>query len=135
MLVKTDIQRDVVIDRIMGLRLDKKSYEITIKPVNHKRSVDQNSLYWLWLTIIEHETGNDKDTLHEYFKTKYLGTNDVKVFGITMTKAKSSTGLDTKQFTDYLNNIYQEITDYGIELPTQESKDLAECMAFYSNYL
>ena len=50
-----------------------KAYDVVIKLHREKRTIDQNRLLFLWLGCIANETGNDKDTLHEYFKQKFLG--------------------------------------------------------------
>jgi hypothetical protein len=42
-----------------------------IERVIPKRSHAQNRYFWLYLELCEHETGNEKEALHEYVK-KYL---------------------------------------------------------------
>jgi hypothetical protein len=79
------------------------------------------------------ETGEHKDVLHEYFKQYYLGTTECLVFDkyqVMMTP--TTTALDTKQFTDYLNRIEQfASSELGIVLPRPEDEIWAE---FYEKY-
>ena len=53
---------------------------VTIVITKEKRTLDQNRLYWLWLTCISINTGNEKEDLHEYFIYKYLNPELVQVF-------------------------------------------------------
>ena len=41
---------------------------IELKEYKPKRSNLQNRYYWAILNFIAEQTGNDKDTLHEYFQ-------------------------------------------------------------------
>ena len=86
-----------VIDYINKLQLTKK-YVLSIKTENRIRTLSQSRLYWLWLTCISHETGNDKNELHEYFKETYLPKEQVIVFNRKIEITVSTTGLDTAQF-------------------------------------
>jgi hypothetical protein len=56
-------------------------YEIKVSKIENKRSLDQNRLYWLYLTCIEKETGNDKDKIHYFFKHKYIDKQQFEIFG------------------------------------------------------
>ena len=95
-----------------------KPYFAEIKQIRHRRTIDQNSLYWLWLKCLQDETGEDKDRLHEYFKARYLGISTVEVFGVDVQMSASTTKLDTKEMTHYLDRIQQfALTDLGIALP------------------
>lgn len=44
-----------------------------------KRSNQQNRFYWLYLHIIEVETGNNADDMHEYFKRTLLSPRFISV--------------------------------------------------------
>jgi hypothetical protein len=95
-----------------------KIYEIEISLKRKKRSIPQNRLYWLWITCISHETGNDKDFLHEYFSEKYLPKKSEIIFNHEIIKPVSTTSLDAKQFTDYLDKIQIfASSEQGIILP------------------
>ena len=109
---------------------------VTIVITKEQRTLDQNRLYWLWLTCISQNTGNDKDSLHEYFVSKYLQPELVQVFEKMIYKRLSTTLLDTKQFTEYLNKIQLFAnTELSIELPNPEDMRFAEFKDYYEKYL
>ena len=54
---------------------------VTIEEKKSTRSLAQNSFYWAFVTIIAHETGNDKEALHELFKRKLLFKGNYTVKG------------------------------------------------------
>ena len=109
---------------------------VTIVITKEKRTLDQNNLYWLWLSCIAKETGNDKDDLHEYFIYKYLNPELVQVFEKMIYKRLSTSTLDTKQFTGYLNKIQVFAnTELAIELPNPEDLKFAEFYEHYKDYI
>ena len=115
---------------------DGKKYSVEIKLKREKRSVDQNSLMWLWLSCIYDETGNDKDTLHEYFKEKFLGSENRIAFNQSVTVRNSTTKLDTKQFTDYLERIQQFANvELGIILPNPDDLAWPDFYEFYKKHI
>jgi hypothetical protein len=99
----TELDREMVISQIKRLDL-KKVYTVEITERRIKRTISQNGLYWLWLTCISHETGNDKDDLHSYFKQKYLISKTHNVFNEEI-QVRSTTGLNTVEFKYLLDNI------------------------------
>jgi hypothetical protein len=90
---------------------------------NKKRSLNQNSLYWLWLSIIAECTGNDKNDIHEYCKQSFLPASIVKINESEIKVNNSSARLDKKQFTDYLQQIETwSVGELGIILPYPDEK-------------
>jgi hypothetical protein len=116
---------------------DGRKYTVEIKVRREKRTIPQNRLYWLWLTCLMDETGEHKDNLHEYFKQYYLGTTERTVFDrYTITVPASTTGLDTLQFTNYLNRIEQFAAgELGIVLPRPEDEVWAEFYGKYNDFI
>lgn len=111
---------------------DGKRYNVRVTLKREKRTVDQNSLYWLWIACIADETGNEKMYLHEFFKGKFLGYNEQVVFGQVVTTPKTTTTLDTKQFTNYLEDIKVfAAAELGIILPDPEDRYWQD---FYDRY-
>jgi len=47
-------------------------HEIIIHERKKDRSLEQNALYWKWLTVIGAELGESKEALHEHYKEKFL---------------------------------------------------------------
>ena len=70
-----------------------------------KRSLDQNSFYWLYLGIIEKETGNLATDLHELFKRKFLPPIPKKILGVEFRIPASTTTLSKTDFGEYMDNI------------------------------
>jgi len=84
-----------------------------------KRSYEQNRYYWLYLNLIQDETGNkiqDTDTegLHSYFKGKFLTIRISEIYGDKYRVTKSTSDLSKGEFCSYLIDI-SNLT--GVELP------------------
>lgn len=98
---------------------------VTIKEYKKNRSNSQNNLYWEWLTIISKDTGFTKEELHDRLRLQFLGTTerevnykiDGKVQKVTLKEIKSTTELNTKEFTDYLEKIEATAGIMDIILP------------------
>jgi len=78
---------------------------IEIKKWQRDRTLDQNALYWKYISIICSHTGDNIDDTHEYFKRKFLPPRFVTVLGQKIRLPASSKKLSTKEFTDYLDQI------------------------------
>lgn len=132
--LKTELDREMVIAQIKRIDLSKPhTVEILEKKAN--RSISQNSLYWLWLTCIEFETGTDRNDLHDYFKQKYILPETKEIFGEQLifytTKNK-----DTLQFKNYLDKIQIfTLTELSIKLPLPEDQYWNEFYSFYVDKL
>lgn len=113
-----------------------KRYNVSITLHREKRSVDQNRLLWLWLGCISAETGQDKDSLHDYFKLKFLGFDTKTLWGTQLYSPVSTKSLDTKQFTDYLERVQAfASSELGIILPNPEDQYWEQFYEQYKNYL
>lgn len=53
-------------------KLTEKPVVIEIKEIKPKRSLDQNSLFWLWCTCIQEETGIDKTEVYLLYRAIFL---------------------------------------------------------------
>lgn len=69
------------------------------------RSMSQNKLYWLYLEVIEKETGNSANDLHEYFRRVLLTAKILKVMSKEIKVPKSTTELNKVEFGDYMDKI------------------------------
>lgn len=85
-----------------------------LEKVETKRSLTQNRFYWVYLQLIEKETGNDANDLHEYFKRTKLPPKFIKVMGKEIKVPKSTTELDKLEFGEYLEKICAET---GVPIP------------------
>lgn len=86
-----------------------------------QRTSNQNRLYWMWLGIIEQDTGNSTKALHEFFKELLIPPVLEEVFGETQKIYKSTTDMSCKEFTTYLNYIQSFCSsEMGLTLPIPE---------------
>ena len=95
------------------------------------RSQQQNAFYWMYLGIIAGETGEDKDSLHSFFKGKFLSQGITEVFGYKVRKIKSTTKLSKSEFCEFLLRI-EELTD--IKLPNTEDYNPSHYENTMNNY-
>jgi hypothetical protein len=103
-------------------------WKVQITKVKPIRTISQNKLYWSWLNLIADELGDTKEYYHDHFREKYLG----KYCGKLGDALFSTTTLDTKQFTDYLEKIRKFAHDeLNIRLPLPDDKYFDE---FYNVY-
>jgi len=70
-----------------------------------QRSGQQNRFYWLYLTIIEEETGNAKESIHEIAKRKFLKPQHITAFDESMKIPASTTKLTKADFGEYIRKI------------------------------
>jgi hypothetical protein len=89
-----------------------------VEPQISTRSLSQNNLYWMYLQIIERETGNNANDLHEYFRRKFLPPKFIKVMGQEVKIARSTTELKKHEFSEYMEKISAET---GVAVPDTES--------------
>jgi cytochrome c peroxidase len=132
--LQTELDRDMIISHIKRLDL-KKSYSVEVTEKRVKRTISQNSLYWLWLTCIEFETGNNRMDLHEFFKTKYITPEIKNIFG-TPVEVRTTTDLNTIQFKYLLDQVQIfASTELSITLPDPEDKKWEAFYKYYSDKL
>lgn len=130
--LQTDLDRNMAIAYIQRLDIKKHLFTVEVLQKNPNRTISQNSLYWLWLTCIEEETGNNRDDLHDIFKHKFILPTEVNIFGEKILKW-TTTNKDTLQFKQYLDKIQIfASTELLITLPDPKDKYWEE---FYSYYI
>ena len=100
-----------------------KVYDITVTLHRQKRSDPQNNLYWKWVGIVARSTDNDAETVHKVFARMFLGIEVQECLGEKVAKIKSTTKLNTEEFTEYLERIEAFcLTELGIVLPHPEDR-------------
>lgn len=113
-----------------------KDKTVRIEEVKGIRSNNQNSLYWLWLSCIAKETGNDKDDLHDEFRNMFLEKRRFMVLGKEKEKNISTTVLNTNEFKQYLDKIQIFMaSEYGIALPNPEDENFKHFEEAYKGYI
>lgn len=78
---------------------------LDIEKKKNKRSLSQNAFYFLYLGVIENETGNTVDDLHELFKRKFLKPVEKTIMGQQIRLPNSTTNLSKHEFSEYLDRI------------------------------
>lgn len=99
----------------------KEDMPVSVSISKKKRSLNQNAMYWKWLEIISDYTGYTKDDLHDKFRLKFLPKKTLEVDGRLYRLPTSTTDLNTKDFTEYLNKI--ELVACGMELNLPSKRD------------
>jgi hypothetical protein len=107
------------------------SYNLILKRVNEKRTINQNDLMWMWFRCIENDTGTDKNDIYMYYCKKFLckvirvGEKVEKVY-------ETSSMLNTAQMSDFMKKIQADAaSELGITLPIPEDKYFE---SFYQQY-
>ena len=85
------------------------------------RSLDQNSLYWLYLDVIAKETGNTVDDLHRLFKGLFLPKKEVTFKGKKYMMSGSTTKLTKAEMGEYLDKICAET---NIPIPDKQTASI-----------
>lgn len=114
----------------------KNSNVFELKRQRKSRTISQNKLYWMWLSCIAEETGDTKEAIHSFYSESLLNLQTEYVaFGEKWTRRKSTTELDTKEFTTYLENIRRHAAEWNIILPLPEERGFEEFYSKYSGYI
>lgn len=107
------------------------SYNLILKRVNEKRTINQNDLMWMWFRCIENDTGTDKNDIYMYYCKKFLckiirvGEKVEKVY-------ETSSMLNTAQMSEFMKKIQADAaSELGITLPIPEDKYFE---AFYQQH-
>lgn len=114
--------KDSVIKKIEAYfdTLKNGEYTLVAKRDTDKRSISQNALMWMWFNCIAHETGQNKTDIYDYYRMLFL-TREVVINGKEVSVSSGTSSLDTRQFTEFLNNIQSDAaSEFGIRLPTPE---------------
>lgn len=119
--------------------------EIVVKLHHKDRTLAQNSLMWIWITIIADEWGWTKNEVHDHFKKGHLVKiyerddegyaamiqavrivhnkgmkQEAKAMAKTIINMTSTTSATIKQFAEYLSDIEKDMISKGISLPQPE---------------
>ncbi len=89
-----------------------------IEQEKNTRTLSQNALYWKFLNIIEMETGQGSDDMHEYFRRKLLPPKFIKVNGEEIKIPRSTTELKKHEFGEYMEKISAMVE---VPIPDTES--------------
>lgn len=110
-------------------------YILTISKLVKKRSMDQNSLMWLWFACIEKETGTDKRDVHDYYCQKYL-SRTVAINGATKQVTSGTSKLSTVGMKDFLDKVQADAaTEFGIKLPDPQDAYWKAFEEYYKHFI
>jgi hypothetical protein len=122
-------------------------WEVIVRPYKADRSVSQNSLYWMWVTVVSNEIGLTKEEVHEDLKKRMLVPiyerdepgycemvnslrklytegfrEESKELHKQIVRLTSTTSATVKQFAEYLTEIERDMVGRGIFLPHPEDR-------------
>lgn len=114
MIFKLPIQKEKAISYISRIE---KEMICEVKKDKRTRSIVQNRYMWFILTLLQDETGMDRDDFHIYFRSKFLHA-EKEINGEIIEYAKSTTALSTIEMEGYLSKIRMfASTELGCFLP------------------
>ena len=123
-ILRYEGQKSVICRQIQQLPADG-TIEVTMKTVKTTRSLEQNSLYWMWVGILADESGYTKKGMHDALRDALLEPVtyvDLKT-GETKSRLRSTTELSVSEFTEYLNAVEEFAADFmGCMLPRPEDQ-------------
>lgn len=115
--------------------LEPGEYCMTIKRNRPIRSLNQNKYYHAILNIIAISTGHTHDELHEICKLKFNSKWVDLPRGGTHVIGKTTSDLDTAEFTAYVNRVKQwAIDEFGITIPESRDIDYARWIEIENTY-
>jgi len=94
-------------------------YELVLRPLKSKRSIDQNRRYWALLRELSAVAWIDgrqfsDQVWHEYFRKALIGCDEIHMpDGTTELRGISTTTLSVEQFGDYMTRIEQWAAEQG----------------------
>ena len=121
---------------------DGELWEVVVRLHKKDRSLAQNTLYWMWATIIGNELGLTKEDVHEDLKKRMLVPiyerdddgycamvntvrklytdgfrEDSKMLAKGIVRLTSTTNASVQQFSEYLSEIEKDMIQKNIILP------------------
>jgi len=109
-------------------------YTLTITKRRTKRSVEQNSLMWMWFNCIENETGTSKQDVHDYC-CRAFNYRVVEINGKQEKVAGGTSKLTTVTMTDFLNKVQAwAASELGIILPNPDDLEFEEFQKYYKQF-
>lgn len=99
-------------------RFDGKDVEIIVQKKRLVRSLQQNKLWWLYVTILSNELGYEKEEMHEICKFKFLKRERViEKTGEIIEYLESTTRLTRTEFSEVVEALIRWAASMGIVLP------------------
>jgi hypothetical protein len=126
--MKHTIRTDADAERLHRYVLaQEKPLTVSVVAYRASRSIEQNNLYWKWLTTIKghiHESIGEaytEDDLHDYYRELFLPVTHKTINGVEIKRLTSTTKLCVADMSEYLLKIDERcITRLKLMLPTRE---------------
>ena len=93
---------------------------VKVKKSWSKRSLSQNSFYWVWVTIIAEYCGNTQEEMHTILKGLFAPKKEAKFGKKSYMIPKGTSEMSKGEMVEYLFNIQTEAAQLGVVLPTPE---------------
>lgn len=94
-----------------------KEFQIIISSKKVKRTIAQNSFFYLNNRIVERETGIPAEEVHKTTAVAILGVKEIKMFGLKIQIPKSTSNLSKQEFCEFMDAYYELFQKKaGIEL-------------------
>jgi uncharacterized protein (DUF2344 family) len=90
---------------------DNQLWKVVISKHKSMRSLDQNEYYWELITQLANDIGHTKDEMHQLMTFKFLTSKKI-VNGEKIFTIKSTSKLNSKEFTEYIDNIKSWAKEY-----------------------
>lgn len=109
------------------MREDGTGYELVLRPLKSKRSIEQNKRYWALLRELAGVAWVgarqfDDQVWHEQFKRWFIGCEEVSLpDGTTELRGISTTKLTVDEFATYMTKVEQWAAENGWPLLMQEA--------------
>ena len=108
-------------------------HTICVAKDKSKRTLSQNSQFWLWMEHIAREIGITHEDLHDYFCKKFL-QRQVKVNKRIETVVGGTRNLTKDEFAVFLDKVRDEAADeFGIVLPDPSNEYFQDFREHYSD--
>ena len=146
-IIRTEKDINRLIEIIKAVPLEP-VHKVDIKEYKRNRSLEQNALYWEWLTTIGSVFGNSKAVEHERFKEMFLVPiftrdnedyaemiqaivnirknhmcNEATALMKEIIRLTSTTDANVKQMSEYMTDIDRWAAEMGIRLPVPIPED------------
>lgn len=98
--------------------------------IKNKRSISQNKLFWMWVTVIGQDLGYTPIEMHDYIVETLCPKTTLEVLGKVITRSLGTSELGVKEFAVLLDMMETWAgTTFGIRLP-QPKDEYYEAMGW-----
>lgn len=118
-IIDTQERRDAALEAVKLIRKHP-LMSVEIKEFKYIRSKSQNNLLWMWYAVIANDIGETPEHLHEAMKARILGFEQKTILGKELTIPKSTTKLNSKEMTHFLEAVEALAKSLNINLPVPD---------------